>query len=130
MGYSFPFEYDADAVADARQRSRRMLMIQLRSSRFGAGRVRVRDISPGGLGGTTDQWLRAGERVEAALPNIGNVPATVIWTDGERFGLQFDDAIDAGRVTRERVPIEIEKFRVHDRFRPETSARRPGIGLR
>jgi hypothetical protein len=130
MAHSKPIEVDHEQIADQRQRSRRMLMVELRSHRFGQGRIRVRDISPGGLGGTTSQWLRAGERVEAELPNIGNIAATVAWTQGERFGLKFDDAIDAGRVTRERVPLEIEQFRVMERFRPEITARRPAIGLR
>ena len=130
MGFVTSFDSDTEQSFDARQRSRRMLMAQIRSSRFGAERVRVRDISPGGLGGTTANWLRPGERVEAELPNIGVIPATVAWTQGDRFGLKFDDAIDSERVTRERVPVEIEKFRVMDRFRPETTAKRPGIGIR
>jgi hypothetical protein len=126
MGYSTA----TAATSDSRQRSRRMLLAQLRSARFGSGLVTVRDISPGGLGGTTNQWLRAGERVEAHLPNIGTIPGRIAWTNGQKFGLQFDDEIDADQVMRERVPTEIENFRVADRFRPELSAKRPAIGLR
>ena len=123
--------FDTAAMpADPRQRSKRMLTAQVQSARFGRGQIVVRDISAGGLGGMTSQWLRPGERIEAELPVVGNIPARVAWTDGKRFGLAFDEEIDAERVTREPVPAEIAQFRVHERFRPETSARRPAIGLR
>lgn len=114
--------------SDPRGRTRRMLSAPLRGSRFGERRVVVRDISATGLGGTTDQWLRVGEQVAAVLPNLGEVGGTVVWTAGNRFGVNFDHAIDAERVTRPAAYSQ--PFKVMDRFQPETSAKRPAIGLR
>jgi hypothetical protein len=92
--------------------------------------VVVRNISPGGIGGTTKQWLIPGEDVDVELPNLGLMPAKVAWTDGVRFGLSFLAGIDPGRVTRDAAAGMDQSFRVMDRFRPETSAKRPPINLR
>jgi hypothetical protein len=111
---------------DPRGRRRRMLAAPLRGQRFGELRITVRDISNGGLGGTTEQWLRMGEHVQTELPNLGEVGGTVVWTEGNRFGLSFDHEIDAARVMRPAM----QPFHVMDRYRPEASAKRPAIGLR
>jgi hypothetical protein len=130
MAYEEATGNEGETAADPRQRSKRMLVAQVQSPRFGRGSIVVRDISRGGLGGMTSQWLRPGERLEADLPSIGSIAARVAWTDGNRFGLEFDEEIDADRVTRERVPAEVAQFRVLDRFRPEVRSGRPAIGLR
>lgn len=128
MGYASAIEARGGAPVERCARSRRMLRVQIRGRRFGTRPMVVRDISASGLGGTTEQWLIAGERVEARLPNHGEVPATVAWTDGRRFGLRFDIPIDAERVTRERAGEA--RFEVMDRFRPEPSTKRPAINAR
>ena len=122
-----------DEVLDLPPRSHRMprlLTVRLCGRRFGEAGVVVRNISHGGAGCMSRQWLMRGEPVEIELPNLGWVPGTVAWTDGTRFGLYFDGEIDAGRVARETTPGMDPKFRVMDRYRPETSMRRPGLTSR
>jgi hypothetical protein len=131
MGYSKPIEPDCDQPAAARaKRAHRMLNVLLRSPRFGTVAAMARNVSPGGMGGSTRQWLAAGEEIEVELPNIGWVPASVAWTDGIRFGLSFAGEIDAARVTRDAAAGRDREFQVMDRFRPDTSSRRPGLGIR
>jgi hypothetical protein len=129
MGYCELIEPDCDRIMRA-PRTQRMLTVRLRARRFGTIAATARNVSPGGMGGTTGQWLGAGEQVEVELPNLGRVSASVAWTDGTRFGLAFDSEIDARRVTRDASSGMDPQFRVMDRFRPDTSQRRPGLGLR
>lgn len=132
MGSSKPIEPDCDQAAEAAraQRMHRMLNVRLRSHRFGTVTAMARNVSPGGMGGSTRQWLGAGEDLEVELPNIGWVPASVAWTDGTRFGLTFAGEIDAARVTRDAAAGRDRAFEVMDRFRPDTSSRRPGLAVR
>jgi hypothetical protein len=133
MGYGNEFDCQEDGAREARepaQRLQRMLNVAMRGRRFGGANAIVRNISPRGLGGTTKQWLVRGEQIQVELPNLGPVPATVIWTDGIRFGARFCTEIDAGRVTRDSFAGMDQHFRVMDRFRPEPSMKRPAIGLR
>ena len=132
MGSGTPFSEfsDESETRERSHRARRMLVVELRGRRFGSASATIRDISSGGLGGTSSRWLVIGEPVELTLPNFGTLTGSVIWTEGNRFGLAFDEAIDASRVTRETSPGMDRHFEVMDRFRPETSMKRPPIGRR
>lgn len=44
----------------------------------------------------------AESRLLVELRNIGKVPGTVIWTEGNRFGLRFDHPIDP-KLARQQV---------------------------
>ncbi|MCW3837331.1 hypothetical protein ACFQ1E_13860 [Sphingomonas canadensis] len=111
-------------------RERRILNATLRAPRFGSAEAVVRNISAGGLGGSTRIWLCPGEPVEAMLPGIGAVAAVVAWADGTRFGLRFDGPIAPARVTRDRAQGMDPGFRVMDRYRPAGTAWRPGLTRR
>jgi hypothetical protein len=135
MGYCNAIEPDCGQVGAQSEawrapRTHRMLIVQLRARRFGTIAATARNISPGGMGGSARQWLGVGEELEVQLPNLGWVPANVVWTHGPRFGLSFACEIDAGRVTRDASSGMDPQFQVMDRFRPDTSQRRPGLGLR
>jgi hypothetical protein len=126
MGYSD--ELEADGRLPFREpRLPRILSVQIRGRRFGGTTAIARNLSDGGMGGTTKQWLIAGEEVEAELPSFGWTLARIAWTDGTRFGLVFLDPVEAGRVARPASSGIDPSFRVMDRFRPETSMRRPGL---
>ncbi|MEI9851185.1 MAG: PilZ domain-containing protein [Sphingomonas sp.] len=117
---------------DARQqpqRLQRMLNVTLHAPRFGAAGAVVRNISATGLGGTSKQWLAAGEEVGIELPHLGRVAGRIAWAHGTRFGMRFDGAIDPSRVTREAAPGMDRSFHVMDRYRPVDRARRPGIAM-
>lgn len=118
---------------DARQQAKRlqrMLRVTIHARRFGSAEVVVRNISASGLGGSSDQWLIAGEGVEVELPNLGRVTGTIAWVEGRRFGLAFEAAIDPSRVLREAAPGMDRSFRVMDRYRPEAAPWRPPLNLR
>ncbi len=129
MGYSRPFG-TGEGSLQREARMHRMLGVTIRSPRFGTATAIARNVSPGGMGGSTGQWLGADEEIEVQLPNIGWVAARVAWTEGSRFGLRFVQAIDAARVTREIAPGIDRGFEILERFRPDLSQRRPGLGSR
>lgn len=60
-------------------------------------KVRVRNISSGGLGGRSDVAIDAWQPVEVRLPGIGSVAGKVAWVRQGQFGVQFDRAIDPAK---------------------------------
>ena len=63
--------------------------------RFETFDITVRDISSTGLQGSTPNAPFAGGKIELDLCHIGIVPATVIWSEAGRMGVQFEHVIDA-----------------------------------
>lgn len=59
-----------------------------------AVRVKVRNLSSGGMMVEGDVRAKRGARVAADLRNIGPVAGTVVWALGRRLGVEFDDPID------------------------------------
>lgn len=78
--------------SDDRQTERRRVRLRV----HGANAVRaalvveIRNISATGMLIACDAGLRDDERIEIDLPNIGSVPAAIIWSSGNLFGCQFD----------------------------------------
>src|SRR3546814_17995994 len=84
----------AEEAAVREPRTSRLLRGEISSSRFGTARIVVRNISAGGLGGKCDQVLLKGETVALLLNNIAPVEATIVWSQGKTFRLQFNQKID------------------------------------
>ncbi|MEQ8410638.1 MAG: PilZ domain-containing protein [Erythrobacter sp.] len=63
-------------------------------------RVRVRNLSDGGMMGEASLQVRRGNRVRVALRNIGEVQGSVAWVQDDRFGVAFDSEIDSQRARR------------------------------
>lgn len=59
--------------------------------------VRVRNLNDNGMMVEGELHLRPGDRVVARLRNLEPVGGFVAWTDGRRYGIAFDAAIDAQR---------------------------------
>jgi len=57
-------------------------------------RVRVRNISDGGLMAEGDARLVVGVAVEIEVRNVGWVNGSVAWVEGNRCGIAFDEPID------------------------------------
>ncbi|MEL1251652.1 PilZ domain-containing protein [Aurantiacibacter gilvus] len=57
-------------------------------------RVKVRNLSSGGMMADGDVQVLRGALVEIELRNIGWVEGTVAWKQGNRFGIAFVDEID------------------------------------
>ena len=58
-------------------------------------RVRVRNLSDGGMMGEGQLVVKRGNRVEIELRNIGAVGGNVAWVQDQRFGIAFDEEIDS-----------------------------------
>ncbi len=64
-------------------------------------RVRVRNLSDGGMMAEGNMFVQRGNRLEIELRNIGKVPGSVAWVQDNRFGIAFDNEIDSQRA---RIP--------------------------
>lgn len=61
-------------------------------------RIRVRNLSAGGMMGEGPMRVVTGEIVAVNLPNIGWVEGSVAWVQEDRFGVAFREEIDSKRV--------------------------------
>lgn len=57
-------------------------------------RAKVRNLSASGMMAEGALRVKRGERVAVNLRNIGPVAGTVMWVQGRRFGVAFEDEID------------------------------------
>ncbi len=86
---------------DTRQvnRDSLFLLAQLRvSGRDEAYRVKVRNLSPGGMMAEGDVAVSRGSLVSVELRNLGWIDGSVAWKQGNRFGIAFADEIDPRQV--------------------------------
>ena len=66
-------------------------------------RVKVRNLSDGGMMGEGPLRVQRGNRLEIELRNIEKVHGTVAWVQDDRFGVAFDEEIDSQKARR---PVE------------------------
>lgn len=59
-----------------------------------AERVKVKNLSSGGMMVEGDLRLKRGTRVAVELRNIGPVAGVVVWVRAPRFGVAFEEEID------------------------------------
>lgn len=77
------------------ERDSLFLMAQVRVEGTGAGaRVKVRNLSAGGMMAEGDLRVTRGSPVTVELRNIGEVEGSVAWTAENRFGIAFSEEID------------------------------------
>jgi len=58
-------------------------------------RVRVRNLSDGGMMGEGSVKVQRGNRVVVELRNVGKVEGSIAWVQDHRFGIAFDAEIDS-----------------------------------
>jgi len=58
-------------------------------------RVKVRNLSDGGMMGEGNLRVKRGNRLHIQLRNIDGVQGTVAWVQDDRFGIAFDEEIDS-----------------------------------
>lgn len=86
---------------DTRQvnRDSLFLLAQLKvDGREGETRVKVRNLSPGGMMAEGDVAVMRGSLVSVELRNLGWVDGTVAWKQDNRFGIAFVNDIDPAAV--------------------------------
>lgn len=65
-------------------------------------RVKVRNLSAGGMMAEGEVQVERGTRLAVDLRNVGWVEGSVAWVQDKRFGIAFAEAIDAKAV---RAPV-------------------------
>lgn len=86
------------STVDTRQVNRDSLFLLARirvDGRDGDDRVKVRNLSPGGMMAEGDVRVARGSRVSVELRNVGWVDGSVAWKQDNRFGIAFLEEIDA-----------------------------------
>ncbi len=63
-------------------------------------RVKVRNLSDGGMMGEGQLRVQRGHRVSVELRNIGSIGGSVAWVQDNRFGVAFDEEIDSQKARR------------------------------
>lgn len=58
-------------------------------------RVRVRNLSDGGMMGEGPLKVQRGNRVEVELRNIGKIGGNIAWVQDQRFGIAFDEEVES-----------------------------------
>jgi len=79
-------------------------------------RIKVRNLSPGGMMAECPVHVECGERLLTDLRNIGWVSGRVAWVMENRFGVTFDREIDCKTVRRPLIAGDAE---------PDPLVRRP-----
>ena len=85
-------------------------------------RVRVRNLSDGGMMAEGSLKVKRGHRVEVELRNIGCVAASVAWVQDNRFGIAFDEEIDSQRARR---PLQGDELPAATMLQPSWAHRAP-----
>jgi prepilin-type processing-associated H-X9-DG protein len=60
----------------------------------GEHRIKVRNLSAGGMMGEGDVRVSRGDRIAVKIRNVGWVDGSVAWVQEDRFGVAFHEEID------------------------------------
>ena len=120
--------------ADRQKRKALLTTASLIEEGGGATHVRVRNLSSTGLGGVSDDPLVPGTSFTVTLKGIGEIRGEIVWVNGTRFGMHFDQEISLQALEMsdlaELVPKQDEDF-YRSRFqKPADSYRRPALRTR
>ena len=75
----------------------------------GEHRIKVRNLSSGGMMGEGRVRVVRGIMVEVSIRNIGWVEGVIAWVQDDRFGVAFRQEIDPKRA-REPVAAKVDEF--------------------
>lgn len=85
-------------------------------------RVRVRNLSDGGMMGEGQLRVQRGHRLTIELRNIGMVNGTIAWVQDNRFGIAFDEEIDSQKARR---PLQADENAAAGIMKPSWAHRAP-----
>lgn len=116
--------------ADREKRKALLATATLMEEGGGAIQVRVRNLSTTGLGGVASDPLTPGSFYTVMLKGIGEVRGEIVWANGARFGMHFDEEIHLEALEMsdlaELVPKQDKDFYRRYKQTPDTY-RRPAL---
>ena len=77
-------------------------------------RVRVRNLSDGGMMAEGSVFVQRGARLEVEMRNVGTVGGSVAWVQDKRFGIAFDREIDSHSARKPADPERNEPILTRD----------------
>ncbi len=84
----------------------------------GEHRIKVRNLSAGGMMGEGPVRVSRGAIVNVSIRNVGWVEGSIAWVQDNRFGVAFCDEIDPKVARASMIPSDDEEL-----FRPQYSRR-------
>jgi hypothetical protein len=116
-----------DGTGQARNAARDSMMLQaplhrVKSAARNEIKLRIRNLSAGGLMADCNEPLAGGEEVVLDVRNIGEITGRVAWCHEGRVGVAFDAPIDPHQA---RNPVAASKRQAAPSNRP----RRPGLKI-
>lgn len=120
-------EDNAESHEKGRNTARDSMLIQAPLHRVEAAargeiKLRIRNLSAGGLMADCSEPLAGGEQVVLDVRNIGEITGRVVWCKGGHVGVAFDAPIDPHQA---RKPVAAPKPATAPASRP----RRPGLKI-
>jgi PilZ domain len=91
-------------------------------------RVVIKDISSSGCSARADHIPGVGSAVSISIHGAGLIPGTIAWIAKGRFGIRFNEKIDANAAIRGERPNR--DFEVKDMHKPPNDTKRPGLGTK
>jgi len=77
-------------------------------------KVRVRNLSDGGMMGEGKLRVQRGNRLEIELRNVGQIEGQVAWVQDDRFGIAFDEEVDSQRARKPALEPDPETTSKHE----------------
>ena len=94
-------------------------------------RVKVRNLSDGGMMAEAPVVVERGMRLGIELRNIGRIKGSVAWTHDNRFGIVFDNEIDSKKVREpQNVGDKTPRYVRPSSIAPSGAQNRPNGPLR
>lgn len=115
------------SAVDTRSLQRDSLFLFAHIVREGADdgqRLKVRNLSAGGMMAEGPLDVARGDRVTVELRNIGPVTGSVAWVQGERFGIAFENEIDPKTV---RAPASVDSTELPHYSRAHRAPAQPTV---
>lgn len=120
--------YSENIGADREPRSARLFTGEMQIEGGAVLPIRVRNLSPRGMGGAVRYAITPGTRARVALTGFAPLDGTITWVRRDRFGIKFDHRIDPGQAKFDTQAIAArDGFTVAPRWRPVTDTKRPPV---
>ena len=88
-------------------------------------KVRVRNLSDGGMMGEGNLRVQRGNRLHIEMRNVGKIEGSVAWVQDNRFGIAFDEEINSAHARKPAVADETPEAQTLERSWQHRAPKQP-----
>ncbi len=88
-------------------------------------KVRVRNLSDGGMMGEGPLRVQRGNRLEIEMRNVGKIAGSVAWVQDNRFGIAFDEEINSQHARKPTVEDDAPEAQTLERSWQHRAPKQP-----